>query len=75
MRWLGVEQGHHELSHEPDTNAEARAKLIKINIWFCQQMAALAKKLADTPEPNGTGSMLDHTTIDGPGPQVQEGAA
>ncbi|MBU6294464.1 MAG: DUF1552 domain-containing protein [Planctomycetes bacterium] len=63
MRWLGVEQGHHELSHEPDTNAEARAKLIKINIWFCQQMAALAKKLADTPEPNGTGSMLDHTTI------------
>ena len=26
-------------------------------------MAALAKKLADTPEPGGEGSMLDHTTI------------
>lgn len=63
MRWLGVEQGHHELSHEPDTNAEARAKLIKINTWFCQQLAYLAKKLSETPEPNGTGSMLDHTTI------------
>jgi hypothetical protein len=63
MRWLGVEEGHHELSHEPDSNEKAKEKLIKINTWFCEQLSYLAKKMADTPEPGGTGSMLDHTTI------------
>jgi len=63
MRWLGVTEGHHELSHEPDSNAAAVEKLTKINRWFCEQLAYLAKKLADTPEPGGQGSMLDHTTI------------
>ena len=24
MQWLGVDEGHHELSHEPDTNAKAQ---------------------------------------------------
>jgi hypothetical protein len=63
MRWLGVNEGHHELSHEPDTNDAAMDKLTKINTWFCEQMAYLAKKLADTPEPGGSGNLLDNTTI------------
>jgi len=63
MRWLGVDQGHHELSHEPDTNEEAQEKLININRWFCEQLAYLARKLDETPEPGGEGSMLDHTLI------------
>ena len=63
MRWLGVTEGHHELSHEPDSNAEAQKKLIKINTFFCEQMAYLAKRLAETPEPGGSGSLLDNTTI------------
>jgi hypothetical protein len=63
MRWLGVDQGHHELSHEPDSNAEAMEKLTKINHWFCEQLAYLAKRLAETPEPGGDGSLLDNTTI------------
>ncbi len=63
MRWLGIEEGHHGLSHDPDLNEPTQAKLLKINIWFAEQLAMLAKKLADTPEPGGTGSMLDHTTI------------
>jgi hypothetical protein len=63
MRWLGVEQGHHELSHEPDDNAEAQEKLTKINHWFCEQLAYLAKRLAETPEPGGPGSLLDNTLI------------
>jgi hypothetical protein len=63
MRWLGVEQGHHELSHEPDSNEEAQQKLTKINHWYCEQMAYLAKRLAETPEPGGTGSLLDNTLI------------
>lgn len=63
MRWLGIQEGHHELSHEPDTNEKAVEKLIKINTWYCEQVAYLAKRLAETPEPNGQGSMLDNTTI------------
>jgi hypothetical protein len=63
MRWLGVEEGHHELSHEPDNNAKAQEKLTKINKWFCEQLAYLAKRLAETPEPGGEGSLLDNTLI------------
>jgi hypothetical protein len=63
MRWLGVTEGHHELSHEPDKNEEAQQKLIKINTFWCEQMAYLAKRLAETPEPGGAGSLLDNTLI------------
>ena len=27
MNWLGIKEGHHGLSHEPDTNKEAAEKL------------------------------------------------
>jgi hypothetical protein len=63
MRWLQVDEGHHELSHEPDSNEEVQKKLTKINAWYCEQVAYLAKRLAETPEPGGQGSMLDNTTI------------
>jgi hypothetical protein len=63
MHWIGVNEGHHELSHEPDNNAKAQEKLTKINQWFCEQLAYLAKRLADTPEPGGNGSLLDNTLI------------
>ncbi len=63
MRWLGVDQGHHELSHEPDSKADAQEKLTKINHWFCEQLAYLARRLAETPEPGGPGCMLDNTLI------------
>ncbi len=38
-------------------------KLTKINKWYCEQLAYLAKRLAETPEPGGTGSLLDNTLI------------
>lgn len=63
MRWLNIDEGHHELSHEPDSNEEAYEKLIRINTWYCEQVAYLAKRLAATPEPGGEGSMLDNTTL------------
>lgn len=63
MRWLDINEGHHSLSHEPDKNKDAQAKLEKINIWFAQQLAYLAKRLRDTPEAGGQGNMLDNTTI------------
>ena len=63
MRWIDVPETHHELSHKPDSDEESQRKLIRINRWFCEQLAYLAGKLAATPEPGRSGSMLDHTTI------------
>lgn len=63
MKWLGIDEGHHTLSHEPDSNEKAQASLVKINRWYCEQVAYLAKRLAETPEPGGGGSLLDNTLI------------
>lgn len=64
MRWLDVAEGHHSLSHEPDDNEEAYAKLKRINTWFATELAYLAKRLSELPEPGDRDTtMLDHTQI------------
>jgi hypothetical protein len=63
MTWLGIDEGQHGLSHEPNSNAAAQEKLTKINTWYATEIAHLAQRLAETPEPGGSGSLLDHTTI------------
>lgn len=63
MRWLGIDEGQHDLSHKPDTDTDAQDKLTRINKWYCEQLAYLAKRLAETPEPGGKGSLLDNTLI------------
>lgn len=63
MRWLDINEGHHELSHSPDNDEKAQDKLTRINKWYAEQLAYLAKRLAETPEPGGQGSLLDNTLI------------
>ncbi|HTU20595.1 MAG TPA: DUF1552 domain-containing protein [Gemmataceae bacterium] len=63
MRWLKINDGHHDLSHHPDSDKDAVDKLTRINKWYCEQMAYLAKRLSETPEPGGGGSLLDNTLI------------
>jgi hypothetical protein len=63
MHWIGISEGHHELSHLPDKDEKGQEKLIKINKWWCEQLAYLAKRLAETPEPGGGGSLLDNTLL------------
>jgi hypothetical protein len=63
MRWLGINEGQHGLSHKPDNDEEAQDALTKINKWYCEQLAYLATKLAETPEPGGEGSLLDNTLL------------
>ena len=63
MNWIGIKEGHHTLSHEPDTNADAVDKLTRINKWFAEQLAYLAKRLSETPEPGGNGNLLNNTLI------------
>jgi hypothetical protein len=63
FRWLGIEEGQHDLSHEPDSNEDAQEKLTRINRWYCEQLAYLAQRLSETPEPGGEGTLLDNTLI------------
>ena len=63
MRWLGDEEGHHELSHHEDSKKESPDKLTQNHKWSREQLAYLAKRLAETPEPGGTGSLLDNTLL------------
>jgi len=63
FKWLGIDETQHDLSHEPNSNEVAQDKLTRINAWYAGEIAWLATRLAETPEPGGDGSLLDHTTI------------
>ncbi len=63
MRWLGVNESHHELSHKPDNDRPSQEYLTRINRWYCGQLAYLVKRLGETPEPGGGGSLLDNTLL------------
>ncbi|WP_029246585.1 DUF1552 domain-containing protein [Schlesneria paludicola] len=63
MRFIGVNDGHHGLSHHDDDDTKAQDKLTRINKWYAEQMAYLIQRLAETPEPGEGGSLLDNTTI------------
>lgn len=63
MRFIGVDHGHHGLSHHDDDDQKAMDQLTQINKWYAGQMAYLIKRLAETPEPGGSGSLLDNTTV------------
>jgi hypothetical protein len=63
MKWLDITDNHHGLSHEPDKDEVTQAKLVKINKWFCGELSYLVGKLAGTPEPGGSGSLLDNTLV------------
>ena len=63
MRWLDINDGHHSLYHKPDNDKSAYDKLMKINKWFAGELSYLCKRLKQTPEPGGDGSMFDNTII------------
>ena len=48
--WLGINQGHHDISHAGDSDMGARANLIKIYTWYSQQVAHFLDKLASYPD-------------------------
>jgi hypothetical protein len=59
--WAGVSEGHHDLSHEGDSNADAIEKITKVNVWFAEQFAYLLEQLKSVPE--GDGTLLDNTLV------------
>jgi hypothetical protein len=63
FHWLKIDEGQHELSHKPDSDKESQDKLTRINKWYCMQLAYLVERLAKTPEPGRSGSLLDNTLL------------
>jgi hypothetical protein len=56
-----IDRGHHDMSHDDDSNADTVEKLTKINIWYATQLNYLIESLKAVPENGGT--MLDNTLI------------
>ena len=61
--WLGINEAHHSLSHMDDGNAAGIAQFVAAERWFAEQFVYLLDKLAATPEPDGSGSMLESSLV------------
>lgn len=59
--WLGINKGHHEISHINLTDATARSQMIAINRYYAEQLAYLIDRLKAIPE--GDGTVFDNTVI------------
>jgi hypothetical protein len=59
--FLGNTLQHHLTTHAGDSDAAARAELIKTYTWYSEKFAYLLDKLAAIPEGNGT--LLDNTLV------------
>lgn len=59
--WLGLDRGHHDMSHDGDENAGTIESLTQINTWLSEQFAYLLERMKSIPE--GDGTMLDNTLI------------
>jgi hypothetical protein len=60
--WLGVTQGHHDLSHAGDSDLAARDALTSIYRWYAGEFAYLVERMAGIIEADGS-RMLDNTLI------------
>jgi hypothetical protein len=63
FRWLGLGEGHHDLSHKDDSNTRGVADFVTSERWFAEQFAYFLGALKAIPEPGASGSMLDHTLV------------
>ena len=61
--WAGASEGHHELSHKDDGNTAGVAAFVKAERWVAEQFSAFLDKLKATPEADGSGSLLDTSTV------------
>jgi len=59
--WLGINSGHHTMSHVGDSDLANMASLVKINNWYAQQFAYLIGKLDAIQE--GAGTLLDSSVV------------
>ena len=60
--WLGIDRGHHDLSHDGDSNEDTKNAIAAINHWYAEQFAYLLEQMKAIPEADG-GSLLDHSVV------------
>lgn len=58
--FIGIPDGHHDLSHHAGDDAKI-AKLQQVELWQMELFADLLRRL--DAEPEGDGTLLDHTTV------------
>jgi len=63
FRWLGInENSHDDIAHRDDgKNPDITAKILKMNVWYAQQVAYLGRALARLPAAEGT--VLDSSLV------------
>jgi len=61
--WLGINDGHHTLSHIDDGNTAGVADFVATERWFAEQFSYLVEKLKGLPDPEGGGTLLDSTCV------------
>lgn len=59
--WLGIQEGHHDLSHLGDEDLAGVDKLTRIDQWYAEQFAGLIARLKAIPE--GDGTVFDNTLL------------
>ena len=59
--WLGITQGHHDISHAGDSDLVAQNNLVAINTWVAERIAGFAERLKALPDVEG--SVYDNTLI------------
>lgn len=60
--WLGMNEGHHALSH-CDNNTTGVASFVQAERWYAQQFVHLVESLRQRSDPLGPGSLLDNTVV------------
>lgn len=63
FNWLGINDGHHSISHLGNNDQTAVNNLTDINTWYAQRFADLIGRMKDTPDPLGEGSLLDNSLV------------
>lgn len=58
---LRLNEGHHDLSHYDDNNADAQADLLEINKWYSEQFAYMLGLMDSIQE--GEGTLLDNSVV------------
>lgn len=61
--WLGVNDGHHSLSHSADSDASGTANYIQCERWFSEQFLYLVNRLQALSDPMTGGSLMDDTLV------------
>jgi hypothetical protein len=59
--WLGATRGHHDMSHDPDSNAATWELITKIDTWYAQTFAYLLQQMKAVQE--GGGTLLDNALV------------